>query len=221
MNELRELNTTFLNLNNSLSRYGINLPAIDLNQDDSFKFARNLEQDLLFQINTSLQSYNDLISEGPVPEESEESQTGRHLQKFLEKYKLSVSPKLLTNLTDDCIVEVYSRSHQQIYRSVNFFKMSSYDIGTLTFMPWDKLFFRSREDTEALLKVANFIIDNNMEYIKPNVPTHFLTEIITDRKFGYKLLSAGNVMDVDSGKPMGYFAVITVKEVIEAFKIVH
>lgn len=221
MNELVDLNTTFSALNSSLARYGIELPSVDLSKDDSLSFARDLEKDLLFQINASLKSYNDLISEGPVPGESEDSQTQRHLKYFLDKFGLQVSSKVFNNLTDDYLIEIYSKSHQQIYRSVNFFKLSSYDIGSLTFIPWDKLFHRSKQDMETMNKAINLLSESNIACMTPNVPVHFLTELCSNKVFGYKMLKLATVTDSITLKPMGYLTVISVKEVIEAFKIVH
>ncbi|MBC7537890.1 MAG: hypothetical protein H7281_03665 [Bacteriovorax sp.] len=221
MNTLQALDSTFENLTNSLNQFGLNLTNFNFQESDSFKHARDIHQDQLFQINTSLQSYNDLITDGPVLDESEGTQTQRHLRKFLTKYGLTVNERLFNDFADKYLVEVYSLSHQQIYRSINFFNLSSYDLGALTFIPWDKLFYRSEEDTLAMFNAINFAIDNDIEYMAPNIPVHFLTELCSNKKFGYKMIKLASVNDVNSGAPMGYLTVISVKEVLEAFQVLH
>lgn len=221
MSQLSKLNSTFETLNYSLNQYGINLPDINFLESNSYQYAKQMQQELLFQINTSLESYNDLINDGPVPRESEGNQTQRHLRKFLEKFGLSVSTKVFSDFTDRYLIEVYSKNHQQLYRSINFFNVSSYDLGSLTFVPWDKLFYRSNEDTERLLKAANFVVDNNIDYMTPNIPVHFLTELCTNKKFGYRMHKLATVTDSATGVPMGYLTVISVKEVLEAFEVLH
>lgn len=221
MNELNALSSTFGSLTDSLNQFGFEIPNFEFLESDSIKYARDFSHDLLFQINASLQSYNDLINDGPVPGESESTQNQRYLRKFLNKFGLSVSERVFADMTDGYLIEVYSKSHQQIYRSINFFKLSSYDLGALTFIPWDKLFYRSVEDTEIMFKAINFAMDNNIEYMTPSIPVHFLTELCTEKIFGYKMAKIACVADSASGDPMGYLTVISVKEVLEAFKVMH
>ena len=221
MRELQQLDTTFDTLTNSLNQFGLNLPNFDFEKSNSINYARDFNQDLLFQINTSLQSYNDLISDGPTPGESESNRTQRYLRKFLEKFGLNVSSKVFGDLTDDYLIEVYSKAHQQIYRSINFFNLSSYDLGALTFTPWDKLFYRSKEDSEIMFKTINFLIDNNIEIMTPKIPIHFLTELCSNKKFGYRMHKLATVTDLETGEPMGYLTVISVKEVLGKFELVH
>ena len=221
MSEIQKLDETFSNLTNTLNKFGHSLSCFNFSESPAFGIAQNIPNDHLFQINASLESYNDLICDGPIPGESENSQTERHLQKFLTKFGLYVNSSLLEDLQDGYLVEVYSRSHQQMYRSINFFKICSYDLGALTFVPWDKLFYRPEENTKEMFKTINSVLDNNLECMKSNIPVHFLTELCSDRKFGYKLIRVGSVFDQETGAPMGYLSVISVKEVLEAFRVLH
>lgn len=221
MNGIHALNSTFDYLNNSLNLFGFNFPKFDLRDSRCFKYMENLEEDELFQINASLLSYNDLINDGPLPNETDGSQNKRYLQKFLNKFELDLSPKFLNDIIDGHIIEVYSKSHKQIYRSINFFSSSSYDLGALTFTPWDKLFYRPEEETNKLLKAANYTLENNIDYMTPNIPTHFLTELCSEKIFGYKLIKIGCVYDSVSFYPMGYVTIISVKEVLGTFKVIH
>ena len=221
MNELQKLDLTFNTLTNSLNRFGNNLPKIDFLGSNFYQFAKDVNTETLFQINASLQSYNELISDGPIPTESESEQTHRHLKKFLEKYELTISPKVYSDLTDGYLIEIYSLSHQQIYRSVNYFKLSSYDIGSLTFLPWDKLFYRSSDDVKKMVSVVNDVLDRNIDYMAPNTSAQFITELCTDKIFAHKLIKVGTVQDAFSKDTMGYFSVISVKEMKQAFQVIQ
>jgi len=221
MNQLNALDTTFEKLTNSLNQFGLNLPDSDFSKSESFDHAKNVDPNLLFQINTSLQSYIDLINDGPLAEESEEAQTKRHLKKFLTKFGLTVSDKVFKVLTDKHLVEVNSLSHQQIYRSINFFKLCSYDLGALTFIPWNKLFHRPEEITKKMFEEINYVIQNNIEYMTPNIPVHFLTELCSEKKFGYKFYKIAIVEDAETGAPMGYLTIISVKNVLDQFQLLH
>ncbi len=67
----------------------------------------------------------------------------------------------------------------------------------------------------------NLLMDNNIDCMTPNIPVHFLTELCSNKKFGYKMLKLATVTDSATSQPMGYLTIISVKEVIEAFRIVH
>ena len=221
MNELQSLDSTFSTLTKSLNRFGNHLPQKDFFGSDSYQCAKSLNDEVLFQINASLQSYNELISEGPLPEESEGEQSHRHLKKFLAKYELSISPKVYNDLTDGYLIEIYSLSHQQIYRSVNYFNLCSYDIGSLTFLPWEKLFYRSAEDVKKMIAVVSEVLEKNLEYVAPNTSAQFITELCSDKIFAHKLIKVGTVQDSYTNDTMGYFSVITVKEVKKAFQVMQ
>jgi hypothetical protein len=108
-----------------------------------------------------------------------------------------------------------------LYRSLNFLKLCSYDLGTLTFVPWDKLFYRPKENTDEMFKTINYVLDNNLENFNSNIPVHFLTELCSNRKFGYKLIRVGIIYDRETSESMGYVSIIYIKEVLDTFRVLH
>jgi hypothetical protein len=221
MSEVHNVAATFSNLTNSINKFGYNLPKFELENHEHCESIRSTPINQLFQIRASLESYNDIINEGPIPGESEKSQSERHFRKFLDKFSLSINENMLNDLQDDYLIEVYSKSHQQLYRSLNFLKLCSYDLGTLTFVPWDKLFYRPKENTDEMFKTINYVLDNNLENFNSNIPVHFLTELCSNRKFGYKLIRVGIIYDRETSESMGYVSIIYIKEVLDTFRVLH
>jgi hypothetical protein len=219
-----QLLNTIGSLNTFLNGIGFDIPC-DGNRSDMAQTIRSkMSDEQLMQIDHALSEYLDIVSMDIVPEVDhgyDDLLSKKHLGRFLAKHSLRVSKKLTDNIGPDDIVEVYSQTHQQLFRSVNFFGLSSYSLEELTFIPWDQLFSRREEDFKKLLGYAGTIMESNLDMMHPAASRHILTEIDSGKKFSYELESAGAVYDCSSNQNMGYITVIKVKELMGTMRVLQ
>lgn len=220
LNDKLTLDYTIQQTQNILSKYGHHFDLdcpYTLKGKENLKYVDDAQVRLIID---SLLSYNSIVEEAPLPDESECEVNTRHLKKFLSHYKLKVSDSFLTSIKDHHIIEVYAKNHQQIYRSVNFFGLSSYGLEALTFVPWDELFHRPESVAHKLFQFANVIMEQNLEVLTPPGTSHTLTELKTENRFRYELERAGCLYDNETSENMGYITLIKVTKA-PTLKILH
>jgi len=211
MKSTQQIDQSIRNLTDSVNSYGMGLEYSSIAASQKVLNEINkIAKEELEHVRVELENYNDIIKEGPLAKENKRDRNHRHLTDFFKKYGLQVSQKILKDITDDCIIEINTLKHKQIFRSVNFFTVSSYDLGILTFVPWSELFHRPKNIFTKILSQIEILLKNNIDYMIPNIPRHILTEIGTNRKFTYKMQSIACVTDELSGLPMGYLTIISV-----------
>lgn len=206
-----DLSTTFRDLTFAINSFGMNVPYPDEDFDQN-KYSY-LGEDILNQINMSLVSYFDLINDGPLPGESSASQTKRHLAKFLKKFNLSIPTSIFDEISDENLIEIYSQTHHQIYRSLNFFKLSSYSIDKLTFNPWPDLFTREKTAEEKLMELPQILFssDSDILTVGHNYDT-YLIENVSQKQFIYHISTIAKVRSAKDGSVLGYLTVIKANE---------
>ncbi len=222
MSIAHELEHSIRDLTESINSYGIKLddPSL-LASPRVLKALEKIKEEDLEQIRLSLEGYHSIIKEGPIPGESQCDRNKRHLHSFLDKHGLKTSERILNDMVDHHIVEIHSLSHKQIFRTVNFYSLCSYDLGSLTFIPWDELFYRPEEIVEKIFSLIDSVLQNRVEYMVTNVPKHPVLELGPNQKVNYEMLRIGCVFDVFTKQPMGYLTIISVSRLKGNLKLVQ
>lgn len=213
MNHLENINKLLNTVANTINLYGYDLTGHDVSNAKAQELIQNVPAVQLSLIQDVYLNYNGIIGEGPFEDESEIERKSRHLRAFLQKHRLKISDKFFDYIGDEHIIEVYAKNHQQLFRSVNFFGLSSYSLEALTFIPWDELFHRSKADFNKLFHTTSVAMDQKIEIYTPLDITHILTELESQKKFRYKLHKVACVLDEDFDEVMGYATIIEVKGV--------
>ncbi|MEC7276927.1 MAG: hypothetical protein VXV96_11455 [Bdellovibrionota bacterium] len=136
-----------------------------------------------------------------------------HLDIWLFKHGLKMAPGFGNQITEDILIEIYNLENQQLFRSVNFFNFSSYSVHELTFIPWDKLYFRRPEFTAEMENEIKRVLVNQIPATKPRVTPHFLDELKTGKRFKYEAKDLGCIYSNTTGEVAGYIALISIRHV--------
>ena len=187
--------------------------------EDSMSKTKDLEA---FQY---LKKYLSVVSETPARDfPSSLDKLKSDLRKFLKIYGLRLADTgFLDQLLEEDILEVYTLHHQQIFRSPNFFKISSYELNTLVFTSWSDLFYRHRRVVEDIVQVIGEVTDPDDPIANWNMPPiepHILKECCFghNRAIHYKMKRVGCVLDSKLDAPMAYISVLDA-EVVDDSKI--
>ncbi len=217
MNQLAEqLKGEVTNLYASLGHIYKDLPEFEskIAEDELNHQLSQIPAPQMNEIIGSLNFYNNIISEGLDSYEIIDDLHKNHLDSFLQKLNLTISDEIYKYLDEDVIVEIYSKEHRQLYRSVNFFKLSRYDFYTLTFVPWENLYYRAPAIKGKIFNSINQAIHSGT-FFKPEtgIPDHIITEVETGRKLKYESICGGVVRDGEEEQPMGYIGLIKIKPI--------
>ncbi len=175
----------------------------------------------LKELTKSLSIYNEIINEPIPPTEVPCSTNKRHLQAFLDRFQLNISDEIFHQMDENTIVEVYTKNHKQIFRTINFFKTCRYDFYTMTFIPWDQLFHRRPEVTQKIFSYVQRLLDHNLSFTsRPPFPDHILTEIESGEKVRYTSRGVGPIYGDEPNEPIGYISLITVKPILSTFEVI-
>ncbi|MBO9666081.1 MAG: hypothetical protein J7501_04650 [Bdellovibrio sp.] len=93
--------------------------------------------------------------------------------------RLGLAPcrDFFTHLTQEDIVEIYSKDQLQLFRNFKFFDHCSYTLEELHTIEWWNLFERTEENTKIILGEAIKALSGEIhESFVPNVPIHSLRE---------------------------------------------
>ena len=198
-----------------INLHGVPLRALSDREESK---VRQMPINVLAPVLKAMTHYREVIAD--IEKDKERSPIERdkhHLQAFLKKHRLKFADSQFTNLLEEgLLVELYSLGHQQIFRSVEFFNISNYDLETLVFVPWNELFYRDEKIFENILRVIGKVIAEQIPHWEnPPIKEHILKEVYDgkDGSFLYKMKHIGAVLDEETGGTMGYATIIKVQEV--------
>lgn len=104
--------------------------------------------------------------------------------RMLGRLRLRPSDDLFENLAPNDIVEIYTVSGLQIFRSFHFFELCSYTLEDLFCIPWFSLFSRPPELDQAFFGHFHRLASGDSKWVGPGeLPTHEVRE-----RFGPKSL---------------------------------
>lgn len=154
--------------------------AVEVCSTSSLEKLRTLSDERKLQIISSFETWCTFVqpvgSDGIVDNNLEKIEE-KFLRRALEHYHLNVSEEFWLSLEKDSLIEIYGANMIQLYRSLNFFKISGYSLLDLSVHEWYVLYERPRrviEDMNSHVKLAL------TEYIaiKPvETPRHVLREM--------------------------------------------
>jgi hypothetical protein len=108
------------------------------------------------------------------------------LMKIFRKLGLRPVDDILEKIIANDVVEIYNSRNTQIFRNINFFKISSYTLDDLMSRPWWQLYKRKDEVIRSIFYYGSEVFSGSIrETIIPNVETHYLEEI--DSNAYYKM----------------------------------
>ena len=206
---------TIDDLTSSLRSFGVHTPFRPKNLDGSLN---RIPSDAKFQIRKALSSYLDIIRT-PVPANSEPELSLGHFEIFRRVAGIRLAdPDFMRNFNEGDICEAYTPMHQQIFRNLEFFKTCSYDLFTMTVVPWNELFTRPESVRTMIMELAEKILLEKMTSVAHPIPDHVIQECYGSHKksFLYSLKQAGALLDSVTNEPKGYVTIIRVHELEEA-----
>jgi hypothetical protein len=219
--DVQTVSNTIHSLENLLMKKGLKVPVCE-DVTKVHEFMEQIPAEQMSEIDKALNEYHEIVSlEPPVTEPSVPEINTFQLGEFLHRHGLKFSKKLTDFVDVDHIIEVYSRDHRQVFRSTNFFELSSYSIHELTFTPWDKLFYRSEEAFDHVMKYIGVANDTKMDVMSPTGTRHILSEVDDRKKFTYEMIKIGSVTDNETDMVMGYMTIINVKEIVSGLQLLH
>lgn len=113
----------------------------------------------------------------PVGEHSER----RYVEQALKMYELDVEDGFWKKLGNDDVIEVYSTENIQLFRTFNFFKISSYSLLDLLTNEWYHLWERPSFVMETIIESVNEIVQGRMKATTPvTFARHIVKEIYND-----------------------------------------
>jgi hypothetical protein len=106
------------------------------------------------------------------------------LRHFLSKANWSVSEDVLSRLSDQDVIEVYSPTFTQLFRNMRFLEICSYPILDIYMYEWPELYARPQAITEALIQEFFRMLSAppGVDLFEAQVPDHFLEEVFSEER---------------------------------------
>lgn len=199
----------------SLNHFGLSLPR---RPQDLSQVLPQIPTEAKDQIRAALDGYMQIIRT-PTQGETEHERALGHFEIFRRVAGIKLAdPDFMKNFNEGDICEAYSATHQQIFRTLEFFKSCSYDLFTLTIVPWNQLFSRPENVKSLMLNWAEKIVKEGLRSVTQPVPDHIIQECYAHHKksFLYSTKHAGCLIDALTNEPKGYVTIIRVQELDES-----
>lgn len=95
----------------------------------------------------------------------------------LRELKMKPSSDLFSNLSKTDVIEIYDNEGVQIYRTLNFYNLTTYTMEDMLCTPWYELFSRDSKVTEQLMEcMARVLKSETQGIIHPDVADHVVKE---------------------------------------------
>lgn len=130
--------------------------------------------------------YTPVQPEIPAEEHPERS----YVEQALKMYNLEADGDFWSKLKKDDVIEVYSSENIQLFRTFNFFKISSYSLLDLLTNEWYHLWERPSFVLEALIQASVDMMEGKIrQATQINAARHILKEIYNDESIDFKTSS--------------------------------
>lgn len=146
--KLEELFEASVKLSKELKRLGINIEAFSEQIEGK---ALGLGPQSLMQVVVDMNNETERFSALEDCENNKQWEY-QHLWSFLKEHKFKFSDDLFQRLEDGYFLEVYGMNAKAIYRSPNFYKMTSYTLADLFVSTWEELYDRKGQYTLQLMQ---------------------------------------------------------------------
>lgn len=104
------------------------------------------------------------------------------LKRALSFWGLEGKGDFLNNISDTDVIELYDKSAVQLYRSLNFFKTSSYSLEDLIVNEWFNLWERPKYVMDSLLSTMSDLLSGEVALTKFDTPEHLIKEVFQDEE---------------------------------------
>ncbi|MNL45597.1 hypothetical protein D3C87_1682560 [compost metagenome] len=95
----------------------------------------------------------------------------------LRKLGYTPTSDLFEQITDDHVIEVYSKDSVQVFRNLNFFQFCSYTFEEILSLEWWNLFDRSEAMSQKIFDATVKVFSGECRVnFDPEVPNHFVRE---------------------------------------------
>lgn len=146
------------------------------------------------KLNKQIKGILMIMDTAPAIDRNPESLAHPELGLILEALKvcqLYVRDDFWDHLEKDDVVEIYNLENIQLFRSFNFFNISSYSLLDLLINEWFVLYERPSHVVESFMGLYQDLIEGRMtKATKVNVPAHITKEIYDDStQFNFKTSS--------------------------------
>ncbi|MFS4457624.1 hypothetical protein [Bdellovibrio sp. HCB2-146] len=99
------------------------------------------------------------------------------IEEALDYFKLEVDPAVFDLIGPRNVFEFYSPNQTQYFRTINFFKYTSYTIEDIYSRSWFHLYERDEKITSRILELALQVLEGKTSsFLVPEIPEHMLTE---------------------------------------------
>lgn len=113
-----------------------------------------------------------------------------YVEQALKMYNLETESDFWTKLQKDDVVEVYSSENIQLFRTFNFFKISSYSLLDLLTNEWYHLWERPSFVLDGLIQASVDMMEGRIKCATQiNAAKHILKEICNDDSVDFKTCS--------------------------------
>lgn len=138
------------------------------------------------QILGTVSRLSDLLSN---TETEPATENGEHPEKAeilmaLKFFGMELRDDIWKHISPDEIIEIYDDSDIQIFRSLNFFKISSYSLLDLLTHEWFHLWERPKSVLDQMMNLMGRLHSSIDTVEQAGIPTHILKEILEDKENG-------------------------------------
>lgn len=160
----------------------------------SLQVFRALPEKQQEKILSYLRAQNSILAAVAVPTFNEIHPEKGLVEQALDFYGLEVRDDFWRTVDRNDLIEIYNADQVQIFRSLNFFKISSYSLLDLLVHEWYVLWERPQQVLNELVATARNLLHGAAPGLqKLHVPVHVLKEAYCpDDEGGYQLISVRN-----------------------------
>jgi hypothetical protein len=204
---------------NILSLYGL---PVKVYSENSLKKLNEISVEKKEQINTYFEnwiSWIDPRDTKPLPIEEIEKSC---LRKALAHFGLKASNDFLDTIENNQVVELYGADMVQLYRSLNFFRITGYSLLDMTVFEWYVLWNRPSKAIEDTIADCNKVIGTYVpvvpfkvsgQLIREMHQTGLMVEPFVQRAIHARFRNVGSLMAADDtslhGTPKGFICTST------------
>lgn len=141
------------------------------------------------------------------------------LQTALKKMGYSTDPTFWKKFEQNDVLEIYGPNMKQVYRNLNFYKVSPYSLLDLSTFEWPELYERSEDIAKMAFEKASRFSTQQLPCGWLDIPEHIVTHsLVSGYTLNFKPTSCvvqlkyiSTLMDMNFNLPSGFLVSSTVK----------
>jgi hypothetical protein len=153
----------------------------------SEKHAKSFKEDVLKELRRHIDEYTDLLidthTRGFNPRDARQLSWAA-----LSYLRLRPHPEFFSRIEKDDIVEFYNADQIQIFRSLRFFELVTYDVLSILTQPWHILYRRQENFHETAFREMKECLNPQATPVRFSLPVHYLEERLSKEKRAFSIL---------------------------------